>query len=76
MVEFNRNGHPLSREELEAIKGIQTRENKSQNFRWIIAGVTILSLGICYIRNKYGKSPLIEIHSKPTEEKKEEKKVE
>lgn len=77
--EFNADHRPATREELATIEKIQKRDNRSVNFRWFVAGATILGLGICYVRNKYGKAPLIEIHQDEkkktaTKQKKEEKK--
>ena len=67
--EFNADHRPATREELATIEKIQKRDNRSVNFRWFVAGATILGLGICYVRNKYGKAPLIEIHQTEKKEK-------
>lgn len=42
-------------EELAMIDKTTKRVCRSGNFRWLVAGFTVLTLGICYIRNKYGK---------------------
>lgn len=57
MFGFEATGN-LTREQLEVISQIQKRENRSTNFRWLIAGFVILGLGICWIDSKYGKSQI------------------
>ena len=57
MFGFEATGN-LTQEQLEVISQIQKRDNRSTNFRWLIAGFVILGLGICWINNKYGKSQI------------------
>lgn len=74
MLEFTKGSRDFTKEELRTAEDMQRRDNRSSNFRWIVAGSTILVLGICWIRNKYGKTPLIEIHQTEKKEKTTKKK--
>ena len=81
MLEITKGSRDFTKDELKTAEVMQRRDNRSNNFRWFVAGVTILGLGICWIRNKYGKTPLIEVHQGPekkpnTKPKKENKEGE
>lgn len=74
MLKITKDSGDFTKEELRTAEDMQRRDNRSSNFRWIVASSTILIIGICWIRNKYGKTPLIKIHQTEKKEKTAKKK--
>ena len=60
---------PLTMEECRTALKINRQNNRSANFRWTAAWIILGGLGLCYIRNKYGKSPVEKEQKKENEEK-------
>ena len=69
MIYVSKGGRDFTDNELRAAQKMNRDDNRSRNFRWVVAGLTILCLSICRIKNKYGKSK-VEKHQEGIEKKK------
>ena len=66
MLEIAKGSKDFTRDELDAAKEMNENDNRTSRIKWYAACATILGLGICWIRNKYGKkSPVKKKEEEP-----------